>query len=174
MISGIATYALLGPMLTVLFDNSAIASSAARPEFAFSLDYVRDLFSYYLSGIVSRGGIIRGLAFVSLMLIAACFVANLCRYLSQRILVSMKTTLMRNIRKDLFTKINTLDISYFTERRKGDILSCVSNDVSEVQNSVASSFHVFFREPLLALGFLAMLFYMSPRLTLVSLMALPI
>lgn len=174
MISGIATYALLGPMLTVLFDNSAITSSAARPEFAFSLDYVRDLFSYYLSGIVSRGGIIRGLAFVSLMLIAACFVANLCRYLSQRILVSMKTTLMRNIRKDLFTKINTLGISYFTERRKGDILSCVSNDVSEVQNSVASSFHVFFREPLLALGFLAMLFYMSPRLTLVSLIALPI
>ncbi len=161
-------------MLTVLFENDSIASGPARPEFAFSLDYLREMFSYTLSGIVSKGGVIRGLAFVSLALIAACFLANLCRYLSQRILVSMKTTLMRNIRKDLFAKINKLDIGYFTERRKGDILSCVSNDVNEVQNSVASSFHVIFREPLLALGFLAMLFYMSPRLTLVSLVALPI
>lgn len=161
-------------MLTVLFENDSIVSGPARPEFAFSLDYLREMFSYTLSGIVSKGGVIRGLAFVSLALIAACFLANLCRYLSQRILVSMKTTLMRNIRKDLFAKINKLDIGYFTERRKGDILSCVSNDVNEVQNSVASSFHVIFREPLLALGFLAMLFYMSPRLTLVSLVALPI
>ena len=174
VVSGIATYALLGPMLTVLFDNASIASGPARPEFAFSLDWLRDYFSFILSGIVAGGGVIRGLAFVSLMLVAACFVANLCRYLSQRILVSMKTTLMRNIRKDLFSKILALDTGYFTERRKGDILSCVSNDVSEVQNSVASSFHVLFREPLLALGFLAMLFYMSPRLTLVSLIALPV
>ena len=174
MIFGIANYALLGPMLTVLFENDSIASGPARPEFAFSLDYFRAFFSYTLSGIVSKGGVIRGLAFVSLALIAACFLANLCRYLSQRILVSMKTTLMCNIRKELFAKINKLDIGYFTERRKGDILSCVSNDVNEVQNSVASSFHVIFREPLLALGFLAMLFYMSPRLTLVSLVALPV
>ena len=58
--------------------------------------------------------------------------------------------------------------------RKGDILSSVSNDVNEIQNSVASSFHILFREPLLIIGFLAGLFYMSPKLTLLTLLTLPV
>ena len=58
--------------------------------------------------------------------------------------------------------------------RKGDILSVVSNDVNEVQHSVASSFHIIFRDPLLVVGFLIVLFYMSPRLTLVALVTLPV
>jgi len=174
VVFGIANYALLGPMLTVLFENETVATGLVRPEFSLSLDYFTSIFKYYLSGIVAAGGPVRGLAFVSAMLVAACFFSDLCRYLSQRILVNMKTTLMKNVRTDLFSKVASLNIGYFTERRKGDILSSISNDVNEVQNSVASSFHVIFREPLLVIGFLVMLFYMSPRLTLVSLIALPI
>ena len=174
VIFGIANYALLGPMLTVLFENESIATDLARPEFSLSIDYFSNLFSYILAGIARDSGVIRALAFVSISLVVACFFSDLCRYLSQRILVNMKTTLMKNIRRDLFAKIASLNIAYFTERRKGDILSSISNDVNEVQNSVASSFHIIFREPLLVIGFLVMLFYMSPRLTLVSLIALPI
>lgn len=174
VIFGIANYALLGPMLTVLFENSSIAVDAVKPEFTPTIGYFSDIFSYTLSRIVCNSGVVRGLAFVSLSLVVACFFSDLCRYLSQRILVNMKTTLMKNIRTDLFSKISSLDIGYFTERRKGDILSSISNDVNEVQNSVASSFHIIFREPLLVIGFLIMLFYMSPRLTLVSLIALPV
>lgn len=174
VVFGIANYALLGPMLTVLFENDTIATDISRPEFAFSIEYFTSVFKYWLSGTVAAGGPVRGLAFVSGMLVVACFFSDLCRYLSQRILVNMKTTLMKNVRTDLFSKVSSLNIGYFTERRKGDILSSISNDVNEVQNSVASSFHVIFREPLLVIGFLVMLFYMSPRLTLVSLIALPI
>ncbi len=174
VIFGIANYALLGPMLTVLFENNSIAVDAIKPEFTPTIGYFSDIFSYTLSRIVCNSGVVRGLAFVSLSLVVACFFSDLCRYLSQRILVNMKTTLMKNIRTDLFLKISSLDIGYFTERRKGDILSSISNDVNEVQNSVASSFHIIFREPLLVIGFLIMLFYMSPRLTLVSLIALPV
>ncbi|NMB37252.1 MAG: ABC transporter ATP-binding protein [Bacteroidales bacterium] len=174
VIFGIANYALLGPFLTVLFESDTIPQTVARPEFSLTLQYVNDLFSYFLSSIAASGGVIKALLFVSLSLIVACFFSDVCRYLSQRILVSMKTNLMKNIRKDLYSKIASLDIGYFNNRKKGDILSSISNDVNEVQNSVASSFHVMFREPLLALGFLAMLFYMSPRLTAVSLIALPI
>lgn len=171
---GIANYALLGPMLTVLFESETVATEPVRPDFALSIEYFSDLFSYFLAKIMAGGGAVRGLAFVSLSLIVACFFSDLCRYLSQRILVDMKTSLMKNIRRDLFSKISSLNIGYFTERRKGDILSSISNDVNEVQNSVASSFHVIFREPLLVIGFLTMLFHMSPRLTLVSLIALPV
>lgn len=171
---GIANYALLGPMLTVLFENESVAAEVARPEFSFTIGCVTSWFKYCLSRIVSAGGPVSGLAFVSGMLVVACFFSDLCRYLSQKILVNMKTTLMKNVRADLFSKVSSLNIGYFTERRKGDILSCISNDVNELQNSVASSFHVIFREPLLVIGFLVMLFYMSPRLTLVSLLALPV
>ena len=174
VIFGIANYALLGPMLTVLFESETIASSVTRPEFSFTIGYASDYFRYILSSIACNSGVVRALAFVSLSLVVACFFSDLCRYLSQRILVSMKTTLMKNIRRDLFSKIASLNIGYFTQRRKGDILSSISNDVNEIQNSVASSFHIIFREPLLVIGFLVMLFYMSPRLTLVSLIALPV
>ncbi len=174
VIFGIANYALLGPFLTVLFESDTIPHTVAKPEFSLTLQYANDIFSYFLSSIAASGGVIKALLFVSLSLIVACFFSCVCRYLSQRILVSMKTNLMKNIRKDLYSKIASLDIGYFNTRKKGDILSSISNDVNEVQNSVASSFHVMFREPLLALGFLAMLFYMSPRLTAVSLVALPI
>ena len=80
---------------------------------------------------------------------------------------------MQNIRRDLFKKISNLHVGYFHNQKKGDILSSISNDVTEVQNGVADSFHVIFREPLLILGFLGALFYMSPKLTMVTLLTLP-
>lgn len=175
VIFGIINYALLGPLLTVLFESDTISASAiAMPQFSLTIDWANDFFKYLLCSIIKGRGIVWGLAFVALSLSFACFLANLCRYLSQRILVGVKTNLMRNIRKALYHKISSLHIGYFNARRKGDILSSISNDVNEVQNSVASSFHIIFRDPLLVIGFLLMLFYMSPRLTLVSLIALPI
>ncbi|MBO4557633.1 MAG: ABC transporter ATP-binding protein [Bacteroidales bacterium] len=174
VIFGIANYALIGPVLTVLFEPQTVDTAAARPAFSLSIQYFEQMFQYLLGGTIASKGVMRGLWFVSLALIAASFLANVCRYLSQRILVNMKTRLMMNVRRDLFAKISSLDIGYFSDKRKGDILSSISNDVNEVQNTVASSFHIIFREPLLVIGFMAMLFYMSPRLTLVSLFAIPL
>lgn len=174
VIFGVINYALLGPLLTVLFESSTIPQAVTCPPFEFTVGWFKASFSSFLSGIISRGGVVKGLLFVCGTIVVTCFVCDLCRYLSQRILVSMKTSLMKNIRRDLFARISTLHIGYFNDRRKGDILSSISNDVNEVQNSVASSFHVIFREPILVIGFLAMLFYMSPRLTAVSLVALPV
>ena len=174
VVFGIANYALIGPVLGVLFEPSTVTGVSVRPEFSFSVKYFEQMFQYLLGATIAESGVMRGLLFVSLALIAASFLSNLCRYLSQRILVSMKTRMMMNIRRDLFVKISSLNVGYFSDKRKGDILSSISNDVNEVQNTVASSFHIIFREPLLVIGFMAMLFYMSPRLTLVSLVAIPL
>ena len=174
VIFGVINYALLGPLLSVLFEEQPAAAEAVRPAFSFSLDYCKEWFSWLLSSVIRDGGVVRGLVFVCLALVAFCLLANVCRYLSQRIIVSLETRLMKNIRTDLFSKVASLPVGWFTDRRKGDILSSLSNDVSEVQNTVAGAFHIFLREPLLALGFLAMLLYMSPQLTLVSLVALPV
>ena len=174
VVFGVVNYALLGPLLSVLFDNPDVSAVVERPEFSLSLDYCTAWFGWLLSSIIRGRGIIRGLVFVCVSLVVFCLLANVCRYLSQRILVVLETRMMKNIRKELFAKVASLPVGWFTARRKGDVLSSLSNDVAEVQNTVAGGFHVFLREPILVLGFLLMLFYMSPRLTLISLIALPV
>ncbi len=171
---GIANYALIAPLLTVLFEPDTLSGELIRPEYSFSVSYVTDLFRFHLGQIKAQEGNLMALVYISVSLLAASLLANITHYLSQRILVSVRTRLMKNIRNDLFQKISRMHIGYFHEQRKGDILSSMSNDVNEVQNSVASSFHIIFRDPLLILGFLSMLFYMSPKLTLVTLLTLPV
>ena len=171
---GVANYALINPLLTVLFTPDQVAQVASLPEFSFSVDYFNGVFQYYLSQIMMANGVLRGLVFVCLILISASFLSNLTRYLSQRVLVNMKTYIMKNLRNDLFVKITKMDVGYYHSQRKGDILSSISNDVNEVQNSVASSFHIIFREPLLVIGCLVALFYLSPLLTILTLVTLPV
>ena len=174
VVFGVVNYALLGPLLTVLFEGGAAATEVARPAFAPTVGFVTEWFRWLLSSVIRDGGVIRGLLLVCGAIVLSCLLANVCRYLSQRLIVGVETRLMQNIRGALFSKIVSLPVGWFTERRKGDVLSSISNDVAEVQSSVAGSFHVFLREPLLVIGFLAMLLYMSPQLTLVSLIALPV
>lgn len=173
VIFGVANYALIKPLLDILFNPDQLTQQLVKPEFnLLSVDYYSDIFYYYLTEIM-RNGLLKGLFFVCMILLAASFVSNLARYLSQRILVNMRTYIMQNIRRALFEKIVSLNVGYFNTRKKGDILSSISNDVTEVQNGVANSFHVLFREPLLIIGFLVGLFYMSPKLTIVTLLTLP-
>lgn len=174
VIFGVLNYALIEPLLTVLFEPEKVAQFASFPDFSFSIEYVNQLFEYYLVKTIGNKSVLAGLLFVCYILIAASFLSNLTRFLSQKILVNMKTYIMKGIRRDLFQVITKLHIGYFHNQRKGDILSSVSNDVNEVQNSVAASFHIIFREPLLIIGFMCGLFYMSPKLTLVTLLTLPI
>ncbi len=173
VIFGVVNYALIDPLLTVLFQPETLNQQAQMPVFELTPAYFQELFSYYLTKIMLTSGLLRGLLFVSLFFVFASLLSNITRYLSQRILVNMRTYIMQNIRRDLFNKISSLHVGYFHNQKKGDILSSISNDVTEVQNGVANSFHVLFREPLLILGFLVGLFYMSPRLTLVTLLTLP-
>ncbi len=173
VIFGVANYALIKPLLDILFNPEQLTQQLVKPQFnLLSINYYSEIFYYYLTEIM-RNGLLRGLFFVCIILLAASFVSNLARYLSQRILVNMRTYIMQNIRRALFEKIVSLNVGYFNTRKKGDILSSISNDVTEVQNGVANSFHVLFREPLLIIGFLAGLFYMSPKLTIVTLLTLP-
>ena len=173
VIFGVVNYALIGPLLTVLFEPGEIGEKIPMPEFSLSADYFQELFRYLLTDVMQDFGVLRALMFVCSILIFTSLLSNLTLYLSKRILVNVRTYIMLNIRRALFNKISSLNVGYFNDQRKGNILSSISNDVTEVQNGVANSFHVLFRDPLLIIGFLAGLFYMSPRLTLVTLLTLP-
>ncbi len=173
VIFGVVNYALIGPLLTVLFEPADVEQATMMPEFTLSVEYFEELFRYFLTNILAASGVLKALMFVCMIIILTSFLSNLTRYLSYRVLINMRTFIMQNIRRDLFKKISSLNVGYFNEQKKGEILSCISNDVTEVQNGVANSIHILFREPLLMIGFLAGLFYMSPKLTLVTLLTLP-
>jgi subfamily B ATP-binding cassette protein MsbA len=174
MFFGIFNFALVAPIIRIIFSPESIVQQMTLPEFSVSVDYFTTLFQYFLTKIMIKSSLMNGLLFVCIFMIIMSFFSNLSNYLSQRILVSIRTKLMYNLRKALFLKISRLHIGYFHEKRKGDILSSVSNDVTEVQNTVANTFHILFRDPLMIIGFLGALFYMSPQLTLFTLLALPI
>lgn len=182
VIFGVVNLALLDPLLTMLFETPAketIAQDIASLEqtlehFTFSIDYFKAAFNYALDKIFLANGTMRALIFVCALLVIASLLSNLARYLSQTILVRMRTHIMKNIRTDLFKKISTMDVGFYHTQQKGDILSRISNDVTEVQNGIADSFPILFREPLLIIGFLTACFVISPRLTLVTLIAIPL
>ncbi|MFA6334528.1 MAG: ABC transporter ATP-binding protein [Bacteroidales bacterium] len=171
---GVAYYALVDPLTRIIFSPETLNAQLSMPEFNISADYFKDIFQYYLTKFMGGTSRLKGLLFVCLFMTFMSFLANFTTYISRRILVSIRTKMMYNVRKALFLKISRLHIGYFHEKRKGDILSSVSNDVTEVQNTVADTFLILFRDPLMIIGFLAALFYMSPQLTTVTLIALPI
>lgn len=174
LVFGVVNIVLFKPLLTVLFQPDTVKSIVSIPPFTLSLDYINSVFEFYLAKILYTNGILQGLAFVCVLLVLFTFLTDFIKYLSQKILVRMRVTIMQRIREALFAKISSLHVGYFNTKRKGDILSSISNDVTEVQNSVANSFHIIFRDPLQVLGFLGALFYMSPKLTLVTIITLPI
>ena len=173
VVFGVVNYALIGPLLSVLFEPANIEQQLVMPEFTMTVEYCQELFRYCLTKVMMVSGPLKALMFVCFFIIITSFLSNLTRYFSYRVLINMRTFIMQNIRRDLFRKISSLNVGYFNEQKKGEILSCISNDVTEVQNGVANSIHILFREPLLMIGFLVGLFYMSPRLTLVTLLTLP-
>ena len=174
LIFGILNFVLIIPLIDVIFSKETVSAAVEWPTFSISIDYFKALFSYYLYSFVTRYGVVGALGFVCVSLIIASLLANFCKYYSQRILVGMRTSVMQRIRSALYEKITRLDVGFFNNQRKGEILSSISNDVTEVQNGVASSFHIILREPLLVAGNLCVLFYMSTELTLITLLALPV
>ncbi|MDR3181103.1 MAG: ABC transporter ATP-binding protein/permease, partial [Prevotellaceae bacterium] len=174
LIFGILNFVLVIPLIDVIFDKNAISTIAACPEFSFSVTYFKDLFSYFIQVFVANYGVMGAVGFVCLSLLVASFLSNFMKYYTQRILVSMRTMVMQRIRTALYQKITRMDVGFFTTQRKGNILSSISNDVTEVQNGIGSSFHIILRDPLVFIGNLCVLFYMSVELTTITLIALPI
>ncbi|MGL5913002.1 MAG: ABC transporter ATP-binding protein, partial [Bacteroidales bacterium] len=174
MVFGIANFMLIIPLLNIIFDSNNIDAITTLPNFSFSMDFVKHFFGYYLYSIKIEYGVMWALSFICVSIILASMLSNTFKYFSYMVLVSMRVRVMENIRRVLYEKITKLHIGFFNHQRKGNLLSVLSNDVSEVQNSTVFSFQVAFREPIMIIGNLAVLFYMSYQLTIITLIALPI
>lgn len=130
---------------------------------------------YYLLGemIAEHGGGVM-LAWLGLFLAAMTGLKCLTAWLANYYMVPLRTGVLRDLRRQLYDKVVSLPLGYFTRERKGDILSRMTNDVNEVEASIMSALDVLFKDPIMILVYLLTLFVISWQLTLFVLILLPI
>ncbi len=172
IVFSLVSLTMLVPFLNLLFHQDKLI--VQRPEWTFSADGILDYMKYFLSELIQQYGQISALGFICGVIIVSVFFKNMFTYLSFRVLAPMRNYVMTKLRSDLYAKILQLPIGYFTEQRKGDIISRMSNDANEVEWSVMSTLEGLIREPLTILIILTSMVYMSPSLSLFLLILLPL
>ncbi len=163
---------MLAPFLQLLFNKENLVN--VEPNFTLSANGVLIYFKYFLSQLIIKYGEIYALATICGIIIVSVFLKNLFTYLSFRVLAPMRNYVMTKLRADLYGKILELPIGFFTEQRKGDIISRMSNDANEVEWSVMSTLEGLIKDPLNILIILVMLVLLSPVLSLFLLVLLPL
>jgi len=174
VVFGAVNFTLVIPLLNVLFNTFGDAAINEPPVFHLSIAYVKDLFDYWFLTIVRTEGKQQALLFVCVVIGISVFLANLFRYLAQRVLTRLRVWIVYRLRKSVFEKITSMHLGFFYKRQKGDLMSILSNDTQEIENSVVSTLQVFFREPLVIIVYFIILFMMSVKLTLFTLFFFPV
>jgi len=163
------------PILNILFKQQNIERVKPVYKGLSSADtYLKEQFYYFVSHTISTDGPVRALLIVCIISISLFFFKNLFRYLAAFVLAFLRNGVVKDIRNELYDKIVSLPISYFSEKRKGDIISRMSNDVKEIEMSFLTSLEAIFRDPLTIIITLAAMLSMSYQLTLFVLVLLPI
>lgn len=157
----------LAPILEVLFGQTA-QTTTGNPSSAQA--YI----SHGINIIVSQNGKTTALAYICIAVVIFTVLKNLFLYLSIYILNPIRNAVLRRLRNDMFTKTLSLPIGFFTEERKGDLISRMTNDITEVEWSIMSVLEVFIREPLTIIFFLGAMINISPQLTIFLFIFLPI
>ncbi|MBS1753776.1 MAG: ABC transporter ATP-binding protein [Ferruginibacter sp.] len=145
-----------------------------KPEVVNSSQDFIQYISFYLQELVKINGKIFVLAVICIMVLIAVFFKNLFTYLSYYVLAPIRNGVMNRLREELFHKILVMPIGYFTEQRKGDIMSRMTNDVGELENSVVGTLEGLIKDPLNLIILLGTLVYISPKLSLFLLIFLPV
>ncbi|BDQ12216.1 ABC transporter ATP-binding protein [Sediminibacterium sp. TEGAF015] len=166
---------MLAPFLGLLFAKEKLITT--KPNLRFPQDGADALLAhlkYYLSVLIQEKGEVYALGAICIVIIIAIFFKNAFTYLSFRVLAPMRNYVMTKLRSDLYAKILQLPIGFFTEQKKGDIISRMSNDANEIEWSVMSTLEGLIRDPLNILIILSVLVYISPVLSVFLLVLLPL
>ena len=162
---------MLTPFLDLIFGKSSLSS---LPVTAINASSIKDVIYGFLQNNIAKYGKSYALGWICLFIIVSIFFKNLFLYLSYYFLAPIRNEVTRKYSKLLYNKILALPIGYFTEQRKGDILSRSSNDIAELENSVVGALEGLIKEPLNIIGILLFLFFISFKLTLFVFVLLPI
>jgi ABC-type multidrug transport system fused ATPase/permease subunit len=165
---GAATIAMVGPVLQVLFQAEPVATTSAPA--AGMLGELKAQFNNFILQHDKQ----TSLAYVCISVVVFTLFKNFFLYISLYILNPLRNAVLRRLRNELFDKTMSLPIGFFTEERKGDLMSRMTNDISEVELSIMSVLEVFIREPLSIIIYISYMFVVNYQLTLILLVFLPV
>ena len=174
----IASAGTILPVLGMLFGTINNKKPAVEPVYSGNMSdyfsYLKD-YAYYLVEVNAREhGALTVLAWLCVITAFAFFARNIFRYIGSLMLIYYRVGVAKDLRTSMYQKILTLPISFFTEQRKGDMMSRMSNDVGDVEGSILGSLVELVNSPFMLISTLITLFYLSPELTFFTLLVLPV
>ena len=166
------SFTMAMPFLGILFKN--LPRVKTKVPFELTAESIEHNLSYFVSQIITEHGQGKTLLFICVLVVVITFLKTFFKYLANYYITPVRTGTIRDIRNDIYDKILKLPLSYYSDARKGDVISRITSDVQEIELSIMSSLEMFFRDPLTILIFMSSMFIMSFHLTLFVLILLPI
>ena len=172
----IFSFAALIPILQILFQTSdaETATSYMAWDWGNIQTVLMNNMNYYVNGLIADYGQTTTLLLIGLFLGATTFLKTGAYFLAAATIIPIRTGVVRDIRNQLYQKITSLPLGFFSEERKGDIIARMSGDVQEIENSIMSSLEMLFKNPILIISYFAALIFISWQLTLFTLIIVPI
>lgn len=163
------------PTLNVIFGlNQQVSSPPKYTEFGEIKAYAEDYLNYKVTELTNSNGFEYAILFVISIIIVTAFLKNLTNYFASYHVTRLRNGVLKDLREKLYNVIINLPISYYSERRKGDVMSRMLGDVNEVKNSFFQVLELVVREPLTILFSIIAMFVISAKLTLFVFIFIPI
>ncbi|PTS95129.1 antibiotic ABC transporter ATP-binding protein [Pedobacter sp. HMWF019] len=173
VIFGVLNLTLLSPLFQTLISVDSKTPHKVSQTATSAFD-ITGKFGDFVNNSINTHGPIPTLTYVCLIIVVSVLLSNIFRYFSQRIMEDLRVHTLLNLRKTVFNNVMNMHVGFFNNERKGDIISKVASDVQVVQFTVTNTLQVVFKEPLTLIFYIIVLLSISVKLTLFSLMVIPI
>ncbi len=172
----IFSFATLIPILQILFKTGGAEKAAQLMDWGAGdiKDVLSNNANYYVGQLIDSVGQTNTLLIIGLFLAIATLLKTGAYFLSAASLIPVRTGVVRDIRNQLYQKITSLHLGFFSEERKGDIIARMTGDVQEIDNSIMSSLEMLFKNPILIIIYFATLVFISWQLTLFTIIFVPV
>jgi subfamily B ATP-binding cassette protein MsbA len=171
----VVSLGLLSPFLLLIFKKQNIIQTESANTGFFSEMNPINQFKIWLSQVVKTpDGDIKALGVICILILVFIILKNIFLYLSQYFLTPVRNLVVNDMRRKMYKKILGLPVGYFNDQRKGDIMSRLTNDLSDVESSVINLLETLFREPVTIILFFAYMIILSPQLTFFLILFLPV
>jgi len=172
VVFSLVSLTMIIPFLRLLFGLEEIDTNA--PSIKFSISSLVEQFNYTVSQLIINYDKPTALLFICVLVLVVFLIKNLFLYLGAFVMIGIRTNVIASLRNRLYEKILELPLSYFSNERKGDLISRISTDVQLVESDIIRSLLTLIREPLTIIIFLITMFWISPALTIFVLVCLPV
>lgn len=172
----IFSFAAIIPILQIIFKTEKAAAAPQLMEWDWDnmKEVAANNMDYYVNALIADIGPTTTLLVLGLFLATMTFLKTGAYFLSSATVIPIRTGIVRDIRNQLYRKITSLPIGFFSEERKGDIIARMSGDVQEIENSIMSSLDMLFKNPILIIAYFATLLCISWQLTLFTILFVPV